>query len=80
MAHPPHRRTRGLANLRDVADSDTSAFAQVVVIGAGVVSLDVGTCCRRRTAIELHPAVHVGHPDSWPDGASATISNVQQLP
>ena len=42
----------------DVVLGQAAAFGQVVVVGAGVVDLDVGARGGGRAAVELHPTVH----------------------
>jgi hypothetical protein len=42
---------------------DPVAFTEVVVVGAGVVALDVGAGGLRGAVVELHPAVHRHHPE-----------------
>jgi hypothetical protein len=52
-----HDTVRG----RGQSAGDTGALAEVVVIRAGSVALDIGTCRVRCAAVELHPAMHLDH-------------------
>ena len=64
VAGLPHRRAHRVAHIGDVPGRDAGTFGQVVVVGTGVVGLDVGTRGSGRAAVELHPAMHADHPES----------------
>ena len=53
ITDPMHRAGAG-----DVVLGQPGAFGQVVVVGPGVVGLDVGARGGRRAPVELHPTVH----------------------
>ena len=59
---------------------EAASLGEVVVVSARMVGLDIGTRRLRRPSVELHPTMHPDHHVSLLGPASATISNVQQLP
>ncbi len=48
---------------RDQALGDAAALAEVVVVGPGAITLNVGAGGLRCATVELHAAVHPNHPD-----------------
>src|SRR5262249_55056308 len=72
-------RPRGVDALRgsDDPSRDTGALGEVVVVGAGAVTLDVGARGARGASVELHPAMHSGPP---PPRRPSTTNGPSEMP
>jgi hypothetical protein len=69
-------RPRVLDAVRGSRESlrDSGPLTEVVVIGPRAIALHVGAGGLRCTVVELHPAVHADHPESWSQRRPSTTN------